>query len=36
MAPGMKGVAKIHVGRRSYAWLWTRDLVNWVRMRLWV
>ena len=36
LVPGMKGVAKVHLGRRSYAYLWTRKLVNWVRMKLWV
>jgi hypothetical protein len=35
MRPGMEGLAKIHLGRRRYAWLWTRRLVNWVRMKLW-
>ena len=35
-APGMSGIAKIHVGRRSYAYIWTRKLVNWVRMKLWI
>lgn len=36
MRPGMEGVAKIHISRRSHAWLWTRRLVNWLRMKLWV
>jgi multidrug efflux pump subunit AcrA (membrane-fusion protein) len=36
LRPGMEGVAKIEVGERSYAWIWTRDLVNWVRMKLWI
>ncbi len=36
MRPGMEGVAKIHLGRRRYAWLWTRKLVNWLRMKLWL
>jgi len=35
MRPGMAGDAKIHLGRRTYAWLWTRKLVNWLRMKLW-
>ena len=35
LVPGMKGVAKVHLGRRTYAYLWTRKLVNWVRMKLW-
>lgn len=36
LAPGMEGVAKINVGRRSYLYLWTRDLANWIRMKLWI
>jgi len=36
LRPGMKGVAKVEVGRRSYAYLWTRKFVNWVRMKLWI
>jgi len=36
LRPGMKGVAKVDVGRRPYAFLWTRKLVNWVRMKLWI
>ncbi|MBS3735056.1 MAG: efflux RND transporter periplasmic adaptor subunit [Phycisphaerae bacterium] len=36
MRPGMEGVAKVHIDRRSYAWLWSRRLVNWIRMKLWL
>ena len=36
MRPGMEGVAKIDIGRRRYAWIWTRRLVNWLRMKLWL
>ncbi len=36
LLPGVEGAAKIKVGRAHYAWLWTRDLVHWVRMRLWI
>jgi len=35
MAPGMEGVAKIDLGSRSYGWLWTHKIVNWIRMKLW-
>ena len=35
LRPGMEGVAKVSVGRRRYAWIWTRKLVNWLRMRFW-
>lgn len=36
MRPGMEGVAKITVGKRRYAWIWTRKLINWVRLKLWI
>ena len=32
---GMEGVAKVDIDRRTYAWLWSRRLVNWLRMKLW-
>ncbi len=35
MRPGMEGVAKIDLAKRSYAWIWTRKIINWVRMKLW-
>ena len=35
LLPGAEGVAKVDIERRRYAWIWTRQLVNWVRMRLW-
>jgi multidrug resistance efflux pump len=34
--PGMEGVAKVDVCPRHYAWIWSRRLVNWVRMELWI
>ncbi|MDP6046176.1 MAG: hypothetical protein QGH94_12225 [Phycisphaerae bacterium] len=36
MRPGMTGVAEIYIDRRPYAYIWTRRLVNWVRMKLWL
>jgi len=35
MRPGMEGVAKVDLAKRSYTWIWTRKIVNWVRMKLW-
>ncbi len=35
LTQGLEGVARIKVGRARYLWLWTRDMVNWVRMKLW-
>ncbi len=36
MRPGSTGLAKATVGNRSYAWIWTKDAVNWIRMKLWI
>jgi len=33
LRPGMQGVAKVVVGRNSYLWVWTRNLIQ--RLRLW-
>lgn len=35
MRPGMEGVARVKVGKRHYIWIWTRKIINWVRMQLW-
>ncbi len=32
---GIEGIAKVHLGRASYARLWTAPVVDWVRMKLW-
>lgn len=36
MKPGMRGVSRVDVDRRTYAWLWTHRLTRWVRMKLWI
>ena len=36
LKPGMEGVAKIKVGKRSPASIWTRPAINWIRLKLWV
>jgi multidrug efflux pump subunit AcrA (membrane-fusion protein) len=36
MRPGMEGVAKVDIGKRRYVWIWTRKIVNWIRMTLWL
>lgn len=35
LRPGMEGVGKVEVDRRSYAAVWTRGLVDWLRMLAW-
>jgi len=34
--PGMEGVAKITIEKRRYAWIWSRKVINWIRMKLWI
>ena len=36
LRPGMKGVAKVSVGEQPYGVLWTRPMINWIRMKLWI
>jgi hypothetical protein len=35
LRPGMEGVGKIAVDRRRLVWIWTHDVVDWVRLALW-
>ena len=35
LQPGMEGVGKIFVDERKYLDIWTRDLVEWLRIKFW-
>ena len=35
LRPGMEGVGKIDVDTRRLVWIWTRELVNWIRLKWW-
>jgi multidrug efflux pump subunit AcrA (membrane-fusion protein) len=35
LRPGMEGVAKIEVGDRRLVWIWTHELIDWARLKLW-
>ncbi len=35
LRPGMHGVGKLRVGRRSLVWIWTHGMLDWLRLRLW-
>jgi RND family efflux transporter MFP subunit len=35
LRPGMEGVAKIETGQRSLMWIWTRAVVEWLRLAAW-
>jgi hypothetical protein len=34
--PGMVGEARIEVEKKTWAWIWTHRLVDWVRLKLWM
>jgi len=36
MRPGMEGRARIDVGEKRYAWIWTHRVTDWLRMKLWL
>ncbi len=35
LRPGMEGIAKTQVERRHLAWIWTHQLFDWLRLKLW-
>jgi len=35
LRPGMEGVSKIEIGKRSLFWILTHDLIDWIRLALW-
>jgi multidrug resistance efflux pump len=35
LRPGMEGVAKIDIDERRLIWIWTRGLVDWIRLKIW-
>lgn len=35
LRPGMEGVAKVQIDRRSNFWIWSRSLRNWLQLFLW-
>jgi len=35
LRPGMEGVAKVTVGRHRLIWIWTHEVIDWVRLQAW-
>jgi hypothetical protein len=35
LRPGMEGFSKVDVGRRKLIWVWTHDLIDWVKLWVW-
>ncbi len=35
LQPGMEGVGKIEIDSRRLIWIWTHEVVDWLRLKLW-
>jgi multidrug efflux pump subunit AcrA (membrane-fusion protein) len=35
LRPGMEGVGKIEIDRRRLIWVWTHEVIDWVRLKIW-
>lgn len=35
LRPGMEGISKINAGQRRLIWIWTRGMLDWLRLQLW-
>ncbi len=35
LRPGMEGIGKVKIERRLLIWIWTHELIEWVRLKLW-
>jgi multidrug resistance efflux pump len=35
LRPGMQGVGKIIVGDRQLFWIWTHQMIDWIRLKIW-
>ncbi len=35
LRPGMEGVGKIYLGEASLGWIWSRELLAWLRLKTW-
>jgi RND family efflux transporter MFP subunit len=35
LRPGMEGIGKVVIDERRFIWIWTRELLNWLMLKLW-
>ena len=35
LRPGMQGIGKINAGRERLIWIWTHEIVDWIRLWVW-
>lgn len=35
LRPGMEGIGKVEIGQRKLIWIWTHEMIDWMRLKLW-
>ncbi len=35
LRPGMEGVGKVVIDQRRFIWIWTREIIHWVYLKIW-
>jgi hypothetical protein len=35
LRPGMEGIGKVYVDRRKLIWIWTHEMIDWLRLWVW-
>jgi RND family efflux transporter MFP subunit len=35
LLPGMEGIGKVKIDRRGLIWVWTHQIIDWLRLKLW-
>jgi hypothetical protein len=35
LRPGMEGVGKIDAGRERLVWIWSHEIIDWLRLWIW-
>ena len=35
LRPGMEGIGKINAGREPMVWIWTHEIIDWLRLWFW-
>ncbi len=35
LRPGMEGVGKVTIGEQRFIWIWTRELIDWLYLKIW-
>ncbi len=35
LRPGMEGIGKVTIDRRKLIWVWTHNMIDWMRLQLW-